>query len=248
MRIGFLALAFVLLMPGARADDIVRIAVTSDYPPFNYLDDRGQLAGFDVDIATALCAAMRASCEFVRVESFVDLIPTLLAGRGDAAVASMSITEERKQRVAFTNHYYRTPMQFVGSAGFEWPETEEGLRGRRVAVESGTTAEDYVQNRLPGSVELLSFPTQDDSIQALVSGRVDLTLSDTLGMWHFVKSEAGKGFKFVGSPIYVDEGIGIALRKEDAKLLRQFNLALARIRVDGTYDRINARYFPFSIY
>jgi len=249
-RVAILLLALaVWLGPGmaARADTI-RILTNNDYPPFNYVDEQGGLAGFDVDIARAVCVAMQAECEFVVIPTFDNLIPALLEGVGDAAVASMSITEDRKRRVAFTNHYYRTPMQFVATRGFDRPVTVEGLRGLRIGFEIGTTAEAYVLDRLAGAVVAVPSNRQEDSIRQLVAGGIDLMLSDSLGMWHFVKSAEGQGFEFVGTPIYVDEGIGIALRKEDTELMRRLNLALTRIRIDGTYDAINARYFPFSIY
>lgn len=243
-----LFLSIFLSVPSSDAGQTVRVVVTSDYPPFNFIDERRRLAGFDIDIAKALCAAMKVECEFVQVRSFEDLIPTLVSGKADAAVASMSITEERKRKVAFTNHYYRTPMQFVGPKGFARPVTRDGLRGSRIAAERGTTAENYIRKEFGDSVELVLSATQDESMEALISGRVDLLLSDSLGMWHFVNSGKGRGFAFAGNPIFVDEGIGIALRHQDAELLKAFNKALTRIRIDGTYDRINAKYFPFSIY
>ncbi|MBW7850968.1 MAG: transporter substrate-binding domain-containing protein [Rhodospirillales bacterium] len=243
--IATLLLSVLAFLPTNASGEPLRIATNGDYPPFNYLDEKGQLAGFDVDIAHALCAAMDAACALVRV-NWEDSIPALLSNRVDAVVASMSITEDRKRLVAFTNRYYRTPMQFVARKGFDRPLTVEGLKGVRVAVSPATTAHAYVTERWRGIVDMVLIPGQDNVNAALLEGKADLILADHLVMWSFVKGR--QDVALIGEPILVDEGIGIALRPTDIELLRRFNQALVRIRSDGTYDRINARYFPFSIY
>lgn len=244
------ALALVLAPPGhraANAADVVRIGVNLGYPPFGYADAQGQPAGFDIDIARALCAAMAKTCRLVVVD-WEDNITALLLKRVDAVVASMSITEERKRLVAFTNRYYRTPMQFVARRGFDRSITVEGLRGLKVGVASDTTAERYMRQTFGAGVELVLDPDQEKLSRALAAGQLDLMLADSLAMWSVTKSDLGKDFEFVGHPVYVDEDIAIAVRKEDDALRQRLNQAIARIRIDGTYQKINARYFPFSIY
>lgn len=236
-----------LLAAGGAAAETIRVGITSDYPPFNFLDADQVLAGFDVDITNALCARMAAECSFV-VMDWNELIPALLDRRCDAIVASMSVTEERLQRVAFTNRYYRTAMQFVARRGFDAPITPEGLRGRRVSYSQGTRADTYVNAHFGTSVTAVPFVTEDEVNGALIRGDADLILADSLVMWPFLRSPAGQPFQFVGTPIYGDEEVAIALRKEDTDLLRRFNRALTIIRTDGTHQAINAKYFPFDIY
>ena len=231
----------------AHAADVLRIGVNVGYHPFGYLDDRGRLAGFDIDIARALCAAMDADCRLTVID-WEDNVTELLANRVDAVVASMSITEERKRLVAFTNRYYRTPMQFVARRGFDRPITRESLRGLKVGVASDTTAERYMRQAFGSDVELVLDPDQGKLNRALAAGELDLVLADSLAMWIVTKSDFGKDFEFVGHPVYVDEDIGIAVRKQDAALRQRLNQAIARIRIDGTYQKINAKYFPFGIY
>jgi lysine-arginine-ornithine-binding protein len=231
----------------ARGEDELRIITSGNYPPFVYTGPSGTLAGFEIDFTNAVCAVMAVRCQFVEMQ-FNQTIPALIAGRGDAIVASLSITEERKQLVAFTDRYYRTPIQFVATAGFARAIDDEGLKGLRIGVDRGTTAEAYVRDRFAGSATIVTFPAQSEADQALVDGRVDLVLGDSYAMWQFVKSAAGRGLAEVGGPVYVDQGIGIAVRKADDRLRQKLNLAIARLRLDGTYERINAKYFPFSIY
>lgn len=227
--------------------EVLRIGVNLGYPPFGHADAQGQPAGFDIDIARALCAAMAKTCRLVVID-WEDNVTALLLKRIDAVVASMSITEERKRLVAFTNRYYRTPMQFVARRGFDRPITADGLRGLKVGVASDTTAERYMRQTFGTGVELVLDPDQEKLSRALAAGQLDLMLADSLAMWSVTNSDLGRGFEFVGSPIYVNEDIGIAVRKQDDALRQQLNQAIARIRIDGTYQKINARYFPFSIY
>lgn len=243
-----LAAMLALLAPrGGFAADTLIIGTEGDYAPFSYIDEDGILGGFDVDMAEALCAAMQARCDVVAIP-WGDLIPALNDRRIDAIIASMSITEERKQLVAFTNRYYRTPMQFIARKGANIDVSPEHLRGKRVAVEAQTTAHKYLQNLGDIGMEMRIYATQSEANGALMRGDADLLIADSLVMWALTKTPEGEAFEFVGAPIYADEGIGIAVRHGDEQLLQAFNRAILRVRIDGTYDKINARYFPFSIY
>jgi ABC-type amino acid transport substrate-binding protein len=239
-------LCLIFALGPARAEERLRIITSGNYPPFVYADAAGGLSGFEIDLANALCAILGARCEFIDLP-FEQTIPALLAGRGEAVVASLSITEERRRLVAFTDRYYRTPIQLVARRGFDRPATEEGLKGVRIAVARGTTSEAYLRARVADAT-IAAFPTQNEANRALAEGRADLVLADAFAMWEFVRSDPGRRFAPLGGPIYVDEGIGIAVRKADEALRHRLNLAIARLRLDGTYQKINAKYFPFSIY
>jgi ABC-type amino acid transport substrate-binding protein len=233
-----------------RAEDALRVIISSDYPPFTYTTTDGTFAGFEIDLANAVCAVLGTHCQFAEMP-FENMIPALIAGHGDAIVSSLSITAERKKVVAFTNRYYRNPMQFIAHKGFERPITAEGLKGLKIAVTPSTTAEVYARKsfgQLCDIVLIGGVNEQDTMYQALVDGKVDLVLSDSLALWQLTASAQGRDLTFVGQPIYVDEEIGMAVRKEDDTLRERLNAAIARIRLDGTYEKINAKYFPFSIY
>ncbi len=250
MRTLTAALALILLfLAPAFGDDAeqstLRIGIAPDYPPFGHILDDGQLSGFDVDIAVALCAGLEVECAFVH-QDWEDLIPGLRAGRYDAIVSSMSITEERRRLVSFTDRYYSNVVRFVTGkgSGFD-PEVPAG---RTIGVAPATVASDWLEANLSGIADIRLFTETGAPLQALVEGRVDAVMGDGLGFWNWLQSPEGAGFEFAGEGYHLDEGIGIAVRKEDDTLLQRLNRALGTILDDGTYETINARYFPFSIY
>jgi lysine-arginine-ornithine-binding protein len=249
------AMAAMVLVAGvAEAKDwtTVRIGTEGAYPPFNYFDSQNKLQGFDVEIAQALCDKMKVTCTFV-AQDWDGIIPALLAGKYDAIVASMSITEERKQKVAFTDKYYNTPAQFIAPKDTAITDTSpEALAGKTLGAQSATTHATYLEDKYKNS-EVKLYPTQDEANLDLANGRLDGILADSVVLYEWLnKTEDGKCCKFVGTPYkdvkYFGEGAGIALRKEDEDLKAMFNKALAEIVADGTYQKINEKFFPFSVY
>ncbi len=247
------ALAIALIAGTASAEmKKVRIGTEGAYPPFNYIDSDGKLQGFDVDIANALCAAAKLDCEFV-VQDWDGMIPGLLAKKYDAIIASMSITEERKQKVDFTAKYYSTPAKFVTKAGANIEITKAGLKGKTVAVQRATIHENFLQDNFGEVIEIRSYATQDEANADLAAGRVDLVLADSVALDEgFLKTDAGKGFAFTG-PGFTDrkwfgDGAGIAIRKGEDELRKALNGAIEQIRADGTYKNINSKYFEFDVY
>ena len=227
------------------AQERLRIGVDPTYPPFSDVDDANRLVGFDIDIALALCARMEAECTFVRQE-WEGLIPELLAGSFDAIVSSMSITEKRRRLVAFTERYYSSGVRFVARKGSDFDA--EDPAGRTVGALRATIASDWLEGNRSRFAAVKLHSDQTELLQALVEGRVDAVFGDGIGYWAWLQSPEGAGFAYAGDAYRLDEGIGIAVRKEDEALRQSVNRALRAILADGTYERINARYFPFDIY
>ncbi len=247
-----LAVALILLLvpfASASGDDrprlTLRIGVDPAYPPFSEIDDEGRLVGFDIDIALALCARMKSVCTFVRQE-WEGLIPALRAGKFDAIVSSMSITEKRRRLVAFTDRYYSSGVRFVARKGSGFDPAVPG--GRTVGAMRATIASDWLEDNREKFAGIELYADQETLDRALIEGRVDAALGDALGFWKWLMSPEGAGFAYAGDPYRLDEGIGIAVRKEDDVLRRRLNRALRIILGDGTYRKINAKYFPFGIY
>ncbi len=246
------ALAVAATAAGAKDWKKVRIGVEGAYPPFSSVTADGKLVGFDIDIANALCAEMKVECTLVQ-QDWDGIIPALLARKYDAIVASMSITEERKQKVAFTNKYYLTPAKFARKKGSGIEISKEGLKGKTVGVQRATTHDNFITAEFGDTVEIKRYATQDEAYLDAVAGRLDLLLADSVAMKDgFLGTEQGKDWEFVG-PGYTDvkyfgEGSGIAIRKGDEDLVKKFNDAIAAIRANGTYKAINDKYFEFDVY
>ena len=239
---------------GAQADEWkeIRIGVEGAYPPFSSITESGQLVGFDIDIAIELCNTMGASCSLVP-QDWDGIIPALLARKYDAIVASMSITEERKKKVAFTNKYYNSPAKFARKKGSGIEITKQGMAGKSVGVQRATIHDNFITDEFGDTVTIKRYGSQDEAYLDAVAGRIDLLLADSVAMDDgFLSTDQGADFEFVGpnysDPKYFGEGAGIAIRKGDSDLVEQFNEAIRTIRANGKYKSINDKYFDFDIY
>ena len=230
----------------------IRIGVEGAYPPFSKVEKDGTLVGFDIDIAMALCEEIGAECVLVP-QDWDGIIPALLARKYDAIIASMSITEERKKKVAFSEKYYNTPAKFARKKGSGITISKAGLKGKTVGVQRATTHDNFITAEFGDSVEIKRYGTQDEAYLDAIAGRVDLLLADSIAMEDgFLKTDKGKGWEFVGpgysEPKYFGVGAGIAVRKSDRELAKLFSLAIKVIRSNGVYHMINGKYFAFDVY
>ncbi|MFN9790037.1 MAG: transporter substrate-binding domain-containing protein [Holosporales bacterium] len=231
----------------ANTGRVVRVAMEGSYAPFNFTNAEGKLSGFDYDIAVAVCAAAQLTCEFI-TQAWDGLIPGLLTSRYDIIASSLSITEARKQAVAFSNRYYRTPIRFLVPSDAGFIVSDEGLKNKRIGAQRATTSATYLEERYRGIVDVKLYDTHENGLSDLAAGRLDAYIADALMTWQWLQSPEGQKFGFRGETVFVDQGIGMALRKDDTELLATINTALEKIRADGTYQSINDKYFPFSIY
>lgn len=246
MRLRALIVATVLgaVAGSAHAGDKIRFGTEGAYPPFNQIDTSGRPTGFDVDIANALCAELKAKCSIV-TQDWDGIIPALNGRKFDALVASMSITAERQRAVDFTDPYYTNKLQFIAAKASNFSPTKlSGLvLGAQRATIAGTWLEEHVKD-----AEIKFYDTQDNAYLDLSSGRLDAILADKFVNWGWLKSAAGQDFEFKGEPVFDNDKVGIAVRKGDDALRKKLNAALKAIVANGTYQKINDKYFPFNIY
>lgn len=256
------ALATTLVAGPAVAKDwqTVRIGTEGAYPPFNSLTSDGQLVGFDIDIAKALCAEMKVECVFV-TQDWDGMIPALLANKFDAIIASMSITEERKEKVDFTNKYYNTPPALAVPKDSNIAAPEKGadviktmsaaLDGKTIGAQSSTTHSNYAEEKFPDA-DLKLYPTPDEYKLDISNGRLDVVIDDVVVLSEWIDSKEGACCKILTTlpidPVINGEGAGIAIRKNEDDLKQMFNKAIIAIREDGTYKKINDEYFAFDVY
>jgi lysine-arginine-ornithine-binding protein len=249
-----LLILFILLPPprAALADPLkLRIASEGTNPPFSTINSSGKLEGFDIDIANALCAQMHADCEIV-AQDWDGIIPALIARKYDAIAASMNITADRAKVVAFTNPYYHSPSVFIVRKGTDTKDlSPTALAGKTIGVQSSTNHAAFLDDKYPRSTVRL-YNTSADAYRDLAAARIDYVLYDKLPAYDWLRTPDGACCELapgdMSDPAYFGSGIGIALRKDDADLLKQFNAAIEGIVADGVYAKINAKYFPFPIF
>jgi polar amino acid transport system substrate-binding protein len=246
------AMAFAAVSAlSAQAADTLVIGTEGAYPPFNFVDAAGKVGGFDIEIGLALCAEMKVECSVV-TQDWDGIIPALQAKKFDFMIASMFITPERAEKVAFTKSYYKAPMTHIAPKGAKITEfTNVALKGKTIGAQSGTTQAEYATQMYPDATIKL-YPTQDEVNIDMVNGRLDLEVGDMLPMMAWLNSDDGKCCELIGKPIadakYIGQGAGIAVRLEDKDLLARLNAAIDAIRANGTYAKINAKYFPIDIF
>ncbi|RON10859.1 amino acid ABC transporter [Pseudomonas brassicacearum] len=243
-----LAVATTLVFSAnAMADEKLKMGIEAAYPPFNNKDASGQVVGFDKDIGDALCAKMKVECEVV-TSDWDGIIPALNAKKFDFLVSSLSITEERKQAVDFTDPYYSNKLQFIAPKNVDLKTDKASLKGKIIGTQRATLAGTWLEDNYGDDVTIKLYDTQENAYLDLTSGRVDAILADKYANYDWLKSDAGKNYEFKGEPVVSSDKIGIAVRKGQDELRNKLNAALKEIVSDGTYKKINDKYFPFSIY
>jgi len=233
------------------AEQTLRLGIDPTYPPLEFKKPDGTYSGFGVEITEAICDEMKVKC--VWVESNWDgMIPSLQARKFDMIASSMTITEKRKEQIAFSDKYSNAHSRLVARKGANLLPNIETLKGKRIGVQQGSSQETYAMTLWrPFGVNVISYQTQDLIYSDLVSGRLDASLQATIQAADaFLKKEAGENFEFVGTdlndPQYFGVGAGYGLRKSDDALRENVNLAIKAIVKNGTYKRINDKYFDFN--
>ena len=250
-RIIFIFALTVALQTGVAMADPIRIGTEGSYPPFNFVDSVGKLHGFDIELTQALCSRMGAECEMV-TQDFEGIVPALVAGKFDAVIASLWITDERKQRVDFTKPYYLAP------ALRDAQRDGGGGRRRRTGGAQGQDARRPVGHRpweLPaGRLQGLGHQAywhQEEADAALAAGKLDAAGRQHGAAALAVAKSGGRCCEFVGPPLkdpkWFGEGVAIAVRKGDTALRARFDKAIDGVVADGTYKAINDKYFRFPL-
>ena len=243
----FLAAAVTLAFSAGAMAETLKMGIEAAYPPFNNKDASGQVVGFDKEIGDALCAKMKAECSVV-TSDWDGIIPALNAKKFDFLISSLSITEERKAAVDFTDPYYSNKLQFIAPKNVDFKTDKDSLKGKTIGTQRATLAGTWLEDTYRDDIKVSLYDTQENAYLDLTSGRVDAILADKYANYDWLKTDAGKNYEFKGDPVVESDKIGIAVRKGDNELRNKLNAALKEIVADGTYKKINDKYFPFSIY
>lgn len=213
----------------------IRIATEGAFPPFNILKGK-QLTGFEVDLANQLAKQLGLKVQWV-TQPFDNLLIGLNQDRYDFVIASHGINPERAKAVDFSNPHYCTGGAIVAKPG--GPMTTAALRGKRVAVQVGTT---YLENvrKVSGVGDVKTFPKDTDAQAALMAGRVDAWVGDKFTGIDLVKAQKGKVKQ---GALLFNERIAMAVKKGNTSLLKELNAALAKSQTNGSYAKLSEQYF-----
>jgi arginine/ornithine transport system substrate-binding protein len=246
-----IALGSVCAVSFAQGKDL-KVAIDPTYEPFTFKTADGKPTGFDVDIASALCEQIKRKCVFVE-QVWDSMIPGLQAKKYDVIISSMSITEDRLKAIDFTEKYYNTPSRVVVKKGVAYTGPAS-IKGKKIGVLKGSTQEKYAMGELKTvGVEVIPYEAQDQVYLDIKSGRLDGTVADFVEVTGgFLSKPEGKDYNLVGPELYIEKyfgtGAGIGLRKGEAALKAELTAAIKTIRGNGSYKKINDKYFKFDVY
>ena len=247
------ALAVVAGVAGANAAPIRFGMAPEPYPPFASKDASGKWVGWEIDLMDAVCKAMNGECKIVET-SWDGIIPALQAKQIDVIWSSMSITNERKKVIEFTDKYYNTPTAIIGPKDEKFGVAPDDLKGKTIGVQVSTVHQNYVEKHyVPAGAKVKTYQTQDEANQDLSAGRVDAVQADSIALGAFLATDQGKACcdlkgNVEEDPEVLGPGVGGGVRKEDTALREKLNAAIKKVRESGDYDKITKKYFNFDIY
>ena len=267
-----LALSMLSLTTIANAKTI-RIGTEGAYPPWNNLNSAGELEGAEIDFGNEACKRMGVECEWV-TQDWDGIIPALLNGKYDIIIAGMSITEERKEKVNFTNGYMTDGARFAvlkssglanlsingmdkvnlneagGKEQAAIGQLNAAMKGKTVCVQSATIHQNYLEKHMAGVVEVQLYQSVDDTNLDLVAGRCDAILADVGSTIDYMATDVGANVAFTGPTFsggVFGDGVGGAVRKEDTDILEMWNAAIAEMLADGSLSEITKQWFGRDI-
>lgn len=236
MRQIILGTAALALSAGvALAQGTVRLATEGAYPPYNFLNDDGEVAGFERELGDELCARAELSCEWI-TNDWDSIIPNLVSGNYDAIIAGMSITPERDEVIDFTQNY--TPPSPSAYAALS---EDVDLEGGVIAAQTGTIQAEHVTST---GATLVEFPNPEEVVAAIRSGEADAGMADKDFLTPFVENNAD--LAFVGEDIPLGGGIGMGFRESDTELRETFDAAIQSMKDDGTLNELIVKWLPDS--
>ncbi len=218
------------------------VGTDAAYAPFESQNENGEIVGFDIDVVRAAAAKAGIAVKFVNTP-WEGIFNALKQGDRDLLVSSITITDERKQSMDFSDPYFDAHQLIAVRADSKVAHFDD-LKSLKVGVQTGTTGDEAI-SKLQGknSTDIKRFESTPLALKELETGGIDAVVADNGVVVNYVKNNSGNRFKTVNDAAFVPERYGIAVKKGDAALLAKLNQGLAAIRADGTYDRINASYF-----
>ncbi len=216
----------------AESHSVVRLGTEGAYPPFNFINDKGEVDGFERELGDELCKRAELTCEWVTNE-WDSIIPNLTSGNYDVIIAGMSITDERDQIIDFTQNYL-PPASSLYLAMSE----DADLAGGVIAAQTNTIQAGYIATT---GATLLEFATPDETVGAVRNGEADAVFADGDFLLPFA-AESGD-LMIVGEPVQLGGGVGMGIRETDTELKAKFDAAITSMKEDGTLNPMIKKWF-----
>lgn len=221
----------------------LRFGTSATYPPYEFIDENNQLAGFDIDLANALCKELQAECTFTN-QSFDSLIPALRFRRFDIIAAGMDITPARQQQLLFSQPYNQYYAQFIVRKGDVSSVEQLKAPDKRIGVENGTTHQRYLNAKMVPAT-IVPYDSYQNAVLDLKNGRINAILGENTVMKYWAHND--KDLTVVDQEItdeaFYGTGAGFAFRKDNLQLKQQVDAALDKLKAEGTYQRIFDKWF-----
>jgi polar amino acid transport system substrate-binding protein len=230
------ASAAMTLTGVAHAEDVLRVATDATFPPFEY-SENGKRTGFDIELIEAIAKVLNRKVEWTDID-FKGLIPGLVAKRFDVAASAIYITDERRKVVDFTDPYYPGGLVIMTKKGDNSIKGPEDLKGKKVTVQVGTKSVNFLKEHYPAA-QPVEVEKNQQMFELVEIGRADAAVTGKPAAKVYARTKGT--LQVVDKPLTVEE-YGYALRKDEPELTRQFNEALKKLKADGTYDKLVAKY------
>jgi polar amino acid transport system substrate-binding protein len=234
------AAAIAMLATSANAQ-AVRIATEGAYAPWNFLDDSGKPAGFEIELGNEICKRAALECSW-QVNEWDSIIPNLVAGNYDVIMAGMSITDERKQTIDFsTNYFPPDPSSYMARTGTQLDFA--ALTGKNIGVQGGTIQAGYAETTFGSTNTIKAFETADQALADLNAGNVDVILADSSYIAEIIAGSAG-ALEVVGPDVMLGGGVGAGVRQADTELRDKLTGVIDEMKKDGSLDALIIKWFP----
>lgn len=237
----FFILFLTVVLAGCSKRDVLVIGMDATYPPFEFMDEKGQVTGVSVEIGREIAKTTGKEVEFRNI-NFDGLITALRTGSIDLVISSMTANDERRKSIAFSEPYVRTVLSILAAKDAPVQGAEDlKAPGRRVVVRLGTTGEAWARKHLP-QARIKALDLDASCVMEVVNGNVDAWVYDQISIINYHKQHPDKTRALL-APVHADEEFwAVGLRQQDAELKARVDETLARMRKDGSFSRIAARY------